>query len=341
MSERISIGVLGAGTIGCYVGGKLLAARRADVVLVGRPRIGRELAASGLAVADLDAEPQRIGPDEVTVATDAADLARCDAVLVCVKSAQSAAAADQLAPVLAPEAVVVSLQNGVRNPEVLGERLGRPVIAGIVSFNVRSRGGGLFQRTMDGPLILEDDRSPAARRLFDALSAAGLAIERRADVAPDQWTKLVVNSNNAVSALSGAPTREILLSPGYRRAVAAVVEEALAVLRAASIRPARLRGVPLGWMPRILRLPTPLVRLVTRAQMKVDPEARSSMWEDLSRHKTTEVDFLNGEIVRLAERVGVDAPINRRIVEMIHAAEEASAGPPNLDPEALASALGL
>ena len=153
------------------------------------------------------------------------------------------------------------------------------------------------------------------------------------------WAKLMLNLNNAVSALSGAPTVELLRAPGFRRLVAAVIEEALAVLKVAGIAPAALRGVPIGWMPTVLRLPTWLVRIVTRAQMKVDPEARSSMWEDLERGRLTEVEQLNGEIVALASRLGVDAPLNRRIVERIHAAEAAGAGSPRLDAEALWAAL--
>jgi 2-dehydropantoate 2-reductase len=145
----------------------------------------------------------------------------------------------------------------------------------------------------------------------------------------------MVNLNNAVSALSGAPTRTLLLTPGYRRVIAALIGEALSVLRQAGIRPAKLRGVPVGVMPFVLRLPTSLVRLVTRAQMRVDPEARSSMWEDLTRGRPTEVDFLNGEIVKLAEKVGGEAPLNRRVVELVHRAEKATAGSPELDPEAL------
>jgi 2-dehydropantoate 2-reductase len=200
---------------------------------------------------------------------------------------------------------------------------------------VVSKGGGVFHRATSGPLMLE----AGGGALVAALRAGGLDVEERADLAPDQWTKLLVNLNNAVSALSGAPTREILLSPGYRRIVAAVVGEAIGVLRAARIRLARLRGVPVQLMPHVMRLPTPLVRLITRAQMRVDPEARSSMWEDLSRRRPTEVDHLNGEIVRIAETHARDAPLNRRIVAMIHEAEAAGAGSPNLAAEALWIAL--
>ena len=92
-------------------------------------------------------------------------------------------------------------------------------------------------------------------------------------------------------------------------------------------------------MSRILKLPTPIVRLVLRAQLVVDPESRASMYQDLERRRKTEVDVLNGEIVRLAGAYGVEAPLNRRIVALVHEAEEAAKGSPQLDPDSLLAAL--
>ncbi len=335
------IAIVGAGSIGCYVGGKLLAAGGADVIFVGRPRLRDELAAHGLTTRDFD-RARTVPAAQLTVVTSAEDpaVAACDVALVCVKSAQTEEVARALARTLRADAIVASLQNGVRNADVLRAALGpRHVLATIVSFNVVSRGEGVFHRAMTGPLILERHADPRARRLVTTLAAAGFPVEERDDLAPDQWTKLVVNLNNAVSALTGAPTRQLLLTPGYRRIIAAVIGEALGVLRAARIEPARLRGIPLAIMPALMRLPTPLVRLVTRAQMRVDPEARSSMWEDLTRGRPTEVDYLNGEIVRLAERAGTAAPLNRRIVSLVHEAEQKGPGSPGLDPRSLWSRL--
>jgi 2-dehydropantoate 2-reductase len=330
------VGVVGAGSIGCYVGGRLVAAGAADVVFVGRERLQREIAAHGLTVKDFDGEPTRVAPEQIAFATDVGALADCDAILCCVKSAQTEDVARQLAGVARSDAVIASLQNGVRNPDVLRSQLGdRRVLGGIVDFNVVSRGDGLFHRTTSGPISLEYVDEPVPRALAAAIGATGIPIKLHPDLVPHQWTKLLVNLNNSVSALSDAPTREILLSPTLRRVVAAIVGEAHGVLRAAKIKPARLRGVPVGWMPAVLRLPTPLVRLVTRAQMKVAADSRSSMWEDLQRGRPTEVDYLNGEIVRLAERTGVAAPINRKIVELVHDAERAGPGSPKYSGERL------
>ncbi|MBT8469142.1 MAG: 2-dehydropantoate 2-reductase, partial [Deltaproteobacteria bacterium] len=125
----------------------------------------------------------------------------------------------------------------------------------------------------------------------------------------------------------------------YRRVIAKLLDEALDVLDGAGIRPAKFRGVPLRVMSFIMKLPTPVVRLVIRAQLRVDPEARVSMWTDLERGRPTEVDVLNGEIVRVAGEHGGAAPINRRIAELVHEAERAGAGSPNMSPETLLRAL--
>ena len=319
---------MGAGSVGCYVGG-WLAAVGVDVLFVGRQRLKDDVAAYGMTLKEGDATAR---VEDVVVSLSMEGLARCDVVLCCVKSAQTA----EVGAALPGDGLVVSLQNGMRNADVLREHVGeRPVLGGIVGFNVVSRGRGIYQRTMSGPLTIEASDDARWRYVAEALGRAGFDVEEREDLAPDQWTKLIVNLNNAISALSGAPSRDLIANAGYRRIVAAVVGEGVAVLRAAGIKPARLRGVPLFVMPHAMRLPTPIVKLLTRAQMRIDPEARSSMWEDLTRGRKTEVDYLNGEIVALAERVGSDAPLNRRIVELVHAAEQTGGGTPDLSPEEL------
>lgn len=338
MSE-LRIGVMGAGSVGCYVGAHLLGAQSADVTLVGRERTQGEIARFGLHARGVEGDVS-VPAEGVRYETDPAALADHDVVLLSVKSAQTAEVGEQLRGIVRADTSIVSLQNGLRNPETLRDVMPEhEIVPAIVGFNVVSTGAGVFHSGMSGPLMVERRDGETFARLEAALRATKLPIQVMDDIAPEQWTKLLVNLNNAISALSSAPTRDLLLTPGYRKLVASVVEEGLGVLRAAGIAPARLRGVPVGWMPTVLRLPTPLVRLVTRAQMKVDPKARSSMWEDLTKGRLTEVDYLNGEIVRLAERTDVDAPLNRRIVELVHEAERSRAGSPRLSPDDLWAAM--
>lgn len=333
---------MGAGAIGLYVGGSL-AAFGGDVVLVGHERLRAEVGRYGLSLSDLGhAPPRRIPRGILRYETSAQALADRQIVLVCVKSAQTIEAGELLAGVLSNEATVVSLQNGVHNADLLrGVLGGREVLGGIVGFNVVARGEGSFRRATSGPLVIEASRNSEVDRLLAALSRVGFDVVSPRDVRPLQWSKLVMNLNNAVSALSDRPTAELLVDDGYRQVLASVIEEAVGIFRASGTKVERLGPLPVAAFPTVLRLPKPLLRLVTRAQVKIDPEARSSMWEDLRLRRRTEVGELNGEIVRLAARSGRVAPINARIVELVRAAEEAGDGSPALSAETLRNELGL
>lgn len=340
-SQRLRVGVMGAGSVGCYLGGAL-ASHDVDVVLVARARVRDELSARGLTAVDLDGA-SRVAPRErYTVTEDVSALARCDAVLCCVKSGQTAEAGAAMAEALPEGALVVSAQNGVGNADALREAMPAKVaLGGIVGFNVRSMGGGVFRQATSGPLVIESSRHRAFAPLVSALRGAGFEVEAVGDIRARQWSKLVMNLNNAVSALSGAPTAALLASPGYRSVIRAVMAEALGVMRAAGVRTARVGPLPPQLFPLLLATPTPVFKLLARAQLKVDPEARSSMWEDLERRRDTEVEHLNGEVVRLAERRGRDAPVNRRLVALVHEAEARREGSPGMSAASLRAALGL
>jgi 2-dehydropantoate 2-reductase len=333
----MKVGVMGAGAVGVYLGGRLAARGHATAVsLVSRRPLPAEVDRKGFTLVELGGEASVVPRSAFQHSTEVAVLETSDVVLCCVKSLATADAARQLSVVLRPGTLVVSFQNGVRNAEVL--RKGLPdqiVLAGIVSFNVVPGETGEYRRTTSGPLVIEANSDPRVAELVASLERAGLPVRVTAEVSRMQWAKLVTNLFNAVSALSDVPTRDMVFSAGYRRVMAGLVVEALAVLRKAHVRPLALMGLPVGLLPILLRLPTPLLRIVARAQLKIDPQARSSMWEDLSKRRPTEVDDLNGEIVRLADSCGADAPLNRRMVELVHHYEREGRGSPGLEPAKL------
>lgn len=332
------IAVFGAGAIGCWIGGRL-AAGGAEVTLIGRARVLDELA-GGLRTTDLDGGEAgaEVGPGGVRIATEP-DAARGAAlVLVTVKSAQTAAAGAALAPVLPEGAIVVSLQNGVRNADALRAALpGRRVLAAMVPFNVIRRGPGAYHRASAGALRIDDD--PAAAPLLAACRAARLPIEARRDMAAVQWAKLVLNLNNAINALSGLPLAAELARRPFRRCLAAAQREALALLARAELPIARLTAIPPRWMPRLLDVPDRVFAILGRRVVAIDPAARSSMWDDLEAGRPTEIDHLQGEIVELARRVGGAAPVNGALAELVRAAE--AGGRRDLSGEELARTLGL
>ena len=148
-----------------------------------------------------------------------------------------------------------------------------------------------------------------------------------------QWGKLLLNLNNALNALADLPLRRQLAQRPWRRLFADQVAEGLAAIRADGIRPVSPKPIPFSWLPPLLRLPDPIFEVVLGRTMKIDPEARSSMWEDLQRGRRTEIDYLQGVITEIAERRHLEVPLSRRIVELIRQAERDAKGSPGLTPE--------
>jgi 2-dehydropantoate 2-reductase len=223
--EKLHIGIIGAGAIGCYVGGRLAANHATEVTLIGRRALVDSVARHGLTLREFDRD-EYLDAAMVRVEEDARALSSCDVVFCCVKSGATAEAAKILASVLEPATVVVSLQNGLRNPDVLRTALpGNPVLPAVVDFNVIVHEGAVFQRTTSGLLMIETRPEGQDQSWVDALRASGIGVEEARPIAPELWTKLLVNLNNAVGALSGAPTRDMVLSRGYRRVIARLLEE--------------------------------------------------------------------------------------------------------------------
>jgi 2-dehydropantoate 2-reductase len=307
--------IMGAGSVGCYVGGCLQAAG-VPVDFVGRPRVLDGLRQHGLRVTDLDGADRRIPANALRLHEQVpADSAHA-LVLLCVKSPATAAAARELAERLPLGTVVLSLQNGLRNAEVAGAIApGLRLLPGMVPYNIAELAPGHVHRGTDGHLAAQHDATLAA--WVPRFAAAGVPLDLHVNLLPQQWGKLLLNLNNPVNALSGLPLLAQLLDAGHRRQFAALVQEALGVLSTAGIQPARLTALPWPWLVRVLRLPTPLFRLIAARMLRVDKLARSSMADDLTLGRPTEIDALSGEVVRLAQSVGSRAPLNEAIAARV------------------------
>jgi 2-dehydropantoate 2-reductase len=321
--------VAGAGAIGCFVGGMLTAGGRRVALLV-RPRVKAEIERFGLLLTDFDGSEKKLDPGQLALSEDPAIFHSAGIVLVTVKSADTAGVAEQIAQHAPQDAVIVSLQNGVGNVAVLRERLGgRRVIAGMVPFNVIGMGEGRFHRSTSGDIHVGEDEANTAA----ALSAPGLVMHASRDITGVQWGKLIINLNNALSALSDMPLAAQLANRDWRRLFADQMAEGLTAMKAAGITPVSATPIPSSWMPTLLRLPDPIFNLILGRTMKIDPEARSSMWQDLKQGRKTEIDYLQGAIIALAEQNSIDVPLSRRIVALINEAEAAGKGPPRLTPQ--------
>jgi 2-dehydropantoate 2-reductase len=328
MTPDRPIGIAGAGSIGCFVGGMLAVAGH-RVVLLARPRVIGELEVSGLRLTSFDGFDRTIPAGALTLSDDPAIFREAGIVLVTVKSADTAAMADTVANCTRDDAVIVSLQNGVGNVAILRERLARrPVLGGMVPFNVVAMGEGRFHRSTSGDICVEQDQAATAERL----SGPDLKMRVTRDIVGVQWGKLLVNLNNALNALSGLPLREQLAQRSWRVLFADQMAEGLAAIRAEGIAPISSTPIPAGLMPPLLRLPDGIFGFLLGRTMRIDPQARSSMSEDLQCGRRTEIDYLQGVVAAIAERHGLKAPLSRRVIELIRQAEAGGKGSPRLTP---------
>ncbi|MFC3613943.1 2-dehydropantoate 2-reductase [Lutimaribacter marinistellae] len=317
------IAIAGAGSIGCFTGA-LLAAGGQSVTLLGRARVLDPIAADGLTVTDFSGLSQYVPAASLTLATDPEALSGAEIVIVTVKDTATAEMARAIAEHAAPEAPVISWQNGMEAARTLRDLLsGRDIRAGMVPFNVVPKGPAAYHRATSGDIVIAS--GPGA--LADMLSVPDLPVAESDRIEAVQWGKLLINLGNGLNALSGLTLTEMLRDRDWRRLMADQMAEALAVLRVDGIAPASTTPLPATMTPHILRLPTPLFTRIAARMLTIDPAARASMAHDLDAGRPTEIDSLQGEILRRAENRGIATPICARVRALI--IEATAKGPPH------------
>jgi len=299
----IRIAVLGAGAVGCYYGGMLARAGHA-VTLIGRPLHVEAVKARGLRFEGLKFDDTL----RVAASTEAAAVRGCRLVLFCVKSTDTAAAAAQMAPHLDADALVMNLQNGVDNVERIRARIAQPVIPAAVYVASEMAGPGHLKHHGRGDLVigelgagLADGLLPQVRQW---LEGAGIAVAVSDNVGGELWAKLVANcAYNALSAITQLPYGRMIEGAGIRDVMRDVIEETLAVARASGIAMA------------------PDVAERTYGIAGAMPTQTSSTAQDLARGKPTEIDHLNGYVVRRGAALGVPTPANRALYALVRLLE--------------------
>ena len=312
--------VLGAGSVGCFVGGAWLAAG-CKVSFVGREKVAAEIAGHGMGLSDGKGWRIHLASDLIDFHTKSAKtLKQADMILLTVKSTGTEAAAREIARHARPGTVVISFQNGVSNADTLRRLLPRfEIVPAMVAFNVARLGPGRWHRATFGELVAQDH--PATRTLTARIGERPGKLQLAADMAPVAWGKLLLNLNNAINALSGMTLLEQLSHRDFRRVLAAAMIETLELLKAAGIEPAKLGPIPPRLLPHAIGGGDFIFRNLLLRVMKIDPEARSSMADDLAAGRPTEIDYLNGEVVALARSLGREAPVNAAIVALVKQAE--------------------
>ncbi len=293
----MQVAVIGAGAVGCYYGGLLLKAGH-DVTFIGRQPHVDAINANGLL---LDTQTFK-GHLPAKAATDTAALAAPDLVLVCVKSADTEQAGRSLAGRLNAKTSVLSLQNGVDNAPRLAAVTGHAVIPAVVYVGSEMAGPGHIRHHGGGDLAIGD--SPVSEALVRTLQAAGIGATIADDIEITLWSKLIINcAFNALSAVADISYGPMLEVEGTRDVVASAVGEAIAASRACGV------AIPDDIAAHIMQIP---------ARM---PNQKSSTAQDLVRGKPSEIDFLNGYVVRKGAELGIATPTNQALQVMVKLAQ--------------------
>lgn len=298
----MKVAVMGAGAVGCYYGAMLARAGH-EVVLIGRPAHVEAVRASGLRL-----EAQSFDEHVPMAAGTEPDAVQgADLVLFCVKSTDTEAAAAQIAPHLAPGALVLTLQNGVDNDERARSVLrAHEVAAAVVYVATGMAGPGHVKHNGRGELVI----APSARgeEVAQALRAAGVPTEISDNVRGALWAKLVLNcAYNALSAITQLPYGVLVRNEGVPGVLRDVVAECLAVARAEGVTiPGDIDAAVAG---------------IARTM----PAQFSSTAQDLARGKRSEIDHLNGFVLRRGEALGVPVPANRLLWTLVRLLEDKQA----------------
>ncbi|MEO3356928.1 2-dehydropantoate 2-reductase [Acinetobacter haemolyticus] len=315
----MKICIYGAGSIGCYLGGRLVATDY-DIDFIVRPKVQQELQTYGLIVSDYTGFKQTISVNQLQMSIDPNVAAHADIVFVCVKSTSTEQVALELKDILKKKTIIISFQNGLSNVGILKRILtDHTILEGMVPFNVAALGNGRFHQGTDGALYVKSHEQLV--ELVRAFKKSKLEIQLEQDMQAVQWAKLLLNLNNSINALSQLPLKQELSIREYRQCLALAQLETLNLLKIAKIKPAKLTSIPAQFIPKILKLPNPIFKIISKKMLAIDPLARSSMADDLMAGRKTEIDWINGEVVNLASQLNLTSPINQKLIELVKQAE--------------------
>jgi 2-dehydropantoate 2-reductase len=298
--------VIGAGGMGSTYGGRLAAAGQ-DVSLVDvLADHVRRVADKGLIIEG----PAGIIESRPAATTDPREVGRCDLVVVFVKSMHTAEAARAMSPLLTDRTAVLTLQNGYGNAEILADTVGSERVLAGVSYRSaellapgRAREDGVEKETILG--CLAGGESDVGRSVVEIFNRAGLLTRFTDNPVNEMWGKLLVNcGGNAICAIANLDIGQLARNRPAMELVDLTIGEV--------VRLAQARGVELPYSDPHAKVRENWINL---------EGARASTHQDILRGRPTEIDALNGAIVRESEHDGLDAPYNRAVTLLIKALE--------------------
>ena len=308
--------VIGLGVVGSIVGG-LLAKSGEDVILIGKQHQIEVINQKGIKIEGINGT---IIVKNIQASASLSSVKDVDIVFVCLKSQDTKELANNLRKHIGKSALIVSLQNGVRNTKALRDATGNKVLSGIILFNALYSEPGEVTLALKGGLLLEND-TKNKDVLLSLLNNAGLKTKVVDGIEGFLWSKLILNLQIAVTALTGQTIKESIVNKDSRKILVATMKEGVEIVEKSGITLEPLPEIdPRRIMRRLNRFDSMMLCIGSRF-MGLKENARNSMWQSLSRGKQTEIDYINGEIVHLAEQNNLKAPINTKLIELVKEAE--------------------
>jgi 2-dehydropantoate 2-reductase len=296
----MKITIIGSGAMGCLFGGLLTEAGQEVQLVDVWPEHVKALNENGLSISRDNR--QRTIPVQASCQPESTG--RADLILIFVKHGQTAVAAKTAARLLTDSGMVLTLQNGMGNAEIIAEIIGKErLLCGTTAQGAMLLEPGKIQHSGIGKTVIGMWNSlprPMVAQVATLFSKAGIATDSEEDILPILWNKLFANVGiNAITALTNIRNGQLLDLKESRQLMEEVVQEALSVARA-------------------LRIPVADDALdnVSAIALATAPN-RSSMGQDVDARRITEIDAINGYIVRRAEELGIRVPVNRTLVSLI------------------------
>jgi 2-dehydropantoate 2-reductase len=318
--------IMGAGAVGSAVGG-LLAKGGHRVTLVARQAHADAIHTHGL---DLTVgESRMVIRKNLNAVTEPGDEEAPDLVIVCVKGFDTGPALEALKPITTKDTVLMSLQNGVQNESVLaGAFPENPVLAGAICAYLSMEGPGQIHAQSDrGGLALGPHRpqdAEAAQAAFSLLRDSGMKVLLGETGEQVKWSKLMLNvAFNAINALTGLGTAEIMSHPLLGPLAVATFAECSAVMKGRGLAPMDLPGYKVGLLAKVMGLPTGLARRLVAFTTRGEAKGKSSMAQDFARGRAqTEIDEINGTVVQAGEPLKIPCPANQHLINMVQLATQ-------------------
>jgi 2-dehydropantoate 2-reductase len=303
----MKIAIIGPGALGCLLAGYFKLRTKEEVWLIdNEPARAKKIRESGIRIDGLSSGSHEI---KVDISSEPREVGACDAVIMCVKSYSTEDATKEVKPLVSELTHVVTVQNGIGNVQILNDQFGEErVIAGITNHGSTLVGTGHVRHAGRGETVIgraDGKMLGAVKDIASVLTKAGFETRISKDIDAVIWGKVIINVGiNALTAVTRLNNGRLVEYDGTRELLRAAVQEAVRVVKRKRIK---------------LAYDDPIQKV--ESVCKATAANVSSMLQDVLRGKRTEIDFINGAIVRHAKALGIATPVNEALTNLVRTIE--------------------